>query len=50
MTHQSLAGLSLRFQSCRVNITSRQGIRQLGISSGTIFVLFSKEISRGLHS
>ena len=43
-------GLSLRFQSCWVNITSRRGIKQLGISSGSIFILFSSEISRAPHS
>ena len=46
----SKPGLSVRFQSCRVNITSRRGIKQLGISSGFIFILFSNEISRRPHS
>ena len=32
---------------CQVNTTSRQGIRQLGISFGSIFLLFSYESSRG---
>ena len=36
------AGLSLRFQvAAWVNVTSRQGIKQLGISFGSIFLLFS---------
>ena len=41
-------GLSLRFPSCQVNTTSRQGIKELGISFGYIFPLFSYESSRGL--
>ena len=31
------------FSSCRVNTTSRRGIKQLGISFGSIFVLFSNK-------
>ena len=41
------AGLSLRFQVARVNTTSRQGIKQLGDSFGSIFLLFSFESSWG---
>ena len=33
--------------SCWVNITSRCGIKQLGVSSGSIFLLFANEISWG---
>ena len=32
---------------CQVNATIRWGIKQLGISSGSIFLLFSYEGSRG---
>ena len=34
---------------CQVNTTIRWGIKQLGISSGSIFLLFSYEGSRGPH-
>ena len=33
--------------SCQVNTTSRQGIKQLGISFGSIFLLFSYKSRRG---
>ena len=36
--------------SCQVNTTSRWGIKQLGISFGSIFLLFSYGSSRGLYS
>ena len=36
--------------SCRVNTTSRWGIKQLGISFGSIFLLFSNKSSQGPHS
>ena len=36
-----------KISSCWVNTTSRQGIKQLGISFGSIFLLFSYETSRG---
>ena len=36
-----------KISSCRVNTTSRRGIKQLGISFGSIFVLFSNKSSRG---
>ena len=36
-----------KISSCWVNTTSRRGIKQLGISFGSIFLLFSYEISRG---
>ena len=39
-----------KISSCRVNTTSRQGIKQLGISFGSIFLLFSYESSRELRS
>ena len=38
-----------KISSWRVNTTSRQGIKRLGISFGSIFVLFSNKSSRG-HS
>ena len=34
-----------KISSCRVNTTSKQGIKQLGISFGSIFLLFSYESS-----
>ena len=40
----------MKISSFRVNTTSRQGIKQLGISFGSIFLLFSYESSRGPHS
>ena len=39
-----------KISSCLVNTTSRQGIKQLGISFGSIFLLFSYESIRGPHS
>ena len=39
-----------KISSCRVNTTSRRGIKWLGISFGSIFLLFSDESSRGLLS
>ena len=38
-----------KISSCWVNTTSRQGIKQLGISFGSIFLLFSNESSQGPH-
>ena len=43
-------GLSLRFPSCRVNTTSKQGIKQLGVSFGYIFLQFSYKSSQGLYA
>ena len=39
-----------KISSCRVNTTSRRGIKWLGISFGSIFLLFSNKSSRGLLS
>ena len=36
-----------KISSCRVNTTSRRGIKRLGISFGSIFVLFSNKSSQG---
>ena len=36
-----------KISSCRVNTTSKRGFKQLGISFGSIFLLFSCESSRG---
>ena len=36
-----------KISSCWVNTTGRQGIRQLGISFGCIFLLFSNNSSQG---
>ena len=36
-----------KISSCRVNTTSRRGIRWLGISFGSIFLLFFNKSSRG---
>ena len=38
-----------KISSCRVNTTSRRGIKRLGISFGSIFLLFSNKSSWG-HS
>ena len=35
---------------CRLNTTSRQGIKWQGISFGSIFLLFSYESSQGPHA
>ena len=40
----------IKISSCRVNTTSRQGIKHLGISFGSNFLLFSNKSSRGPHS
>ena len=41
-------GMSLRFQVAEVNTASRWGIKQLGISFSSIFLLFSYEkVARG---
>ena len=39
-----------KISSCRVNTTSRRGIKRLGISFGSIFLLFSNKSSWGPHS
>ena len=39
--------LTIRFQVAGVTATSRRGIKQLGISFGSIFPLFSYDSSRG---
>ena len=39
-----------KVSSCWVNTTGRQGIKQLGISFGSIFLLFSNNSSQGRHS
>ena len=36
-----------KISSCRVNTTSRRGIKRLEISFGSIFLLFSNQSSRG---
>ena len=36
-----------KISSCRANTTSRRGIKWLGISFGSIFLLFSNKSSRG---
>ena len=36
-----------KISSCRVNTTSRRGIKRRGISFGSIFLLFSKKSSQG---
>ena len=37
----------IKVSSCRVNTTSRREIKRLGISFGSIFLLFSNKSSRG---
>ena len=39
-----------RILGCQINATSRQGIKLLEISFGSIFLLFSNESSQGPHS
>ena len=39
-----------KISSCHINTTNRQGIKQLGISFGSIFLLFSYEVSQGPRS
>ena len=51
-THFHKEGLAVirvvtKISSCRVNTTSRLGIKRLGISFGSVFVLFSNKSSRG---
>ena len=41
--------VKLQFQVA-FNTTSRRGIKQLAISFGSIFLLFSNESSKGPHS
>ena len=36
-----------KISSCRVNTTSKRGIKRLGSSFGSIFLLFSNKSSRG---
>ena len=38
-----------KISSCWVNTTNRWGIKQLGISFGSISPLFSHESSQGVH-
>ena len=45
--HLSTCRIVTKISSCRVNTTSRQGIKRLGISFGSIFLLFSNKSSRG---
>ena len=43
----SLSRVVTKISSCRVNTTSRRGIKRLGISFGSIFSPFSNKSSRG---
>ena len=43
-------GVVTKISSCQVNTTSRRRIKQLGISFGSIFLLFCDERSRGPRS
>ena len=45
----ALVKTRLKILSCRVNTTSGWIIKQLGISFGSIFLLFSYESSQGPH-
>ena len=47
---ENIPRLVTKISSCQVNITSRRGIKQQGISFGSIFLLFSNKSSRGPHS
>ena len=44
---KSLRRVVTKISSCRVNTTSKRGIKWLGISFGSIFLLFSNKSSRG---
>ena len=44
---KTVQGCPYRISSCWVNTTIRRGIKRLGISFGSIFVLFSNKSSRG---
>ena len=46
----TVARVVTKISSCQVNTTSRRGATQLGISFGSIFVLFSNESGQGPHS
>ena len=46
-TFQDYVRVVTKISSCRVNTTSRRGIKRLGISFGSIFLLFSNKSSRG---
>ena len=48
--HVFLTRAVTKISSCRVNTTSRQGIKHLGISFGSIFLLFSYAGGRVLSS
>ena len=37
-----MARVVTKISSCQVNATSRQGIKQLGVSFGSVFLLFSR--------
>ena len=37
-----MARVVTKISSCRVNTTSRQGIKQLGVSFGFVFLLYSR--------
>ena len=45
-----VARVVTKISSCQVNTTSRRGIKQQGISFGSIFLLFSNKSSQGPHS
>ena len=47
---KTVQGCPYRISSCWVNTTIRRGIKRLGISFGSIFVLFSNKSSRGALS
>ena len=44
---KTLLRVVTKISSCRVNTTSRRGIKRLGISFGSIFLLFSDKSSQG---
>ena len=45
VSHRAVTKIS----SCQVNITSRRGIKQLGISFGSVFLLFSQPPPQAFH-
>ena len=47
MLFNACSRVVIKISSCWVNTTSRRGIKRLGISFGSIFLLFSNKSSRG---
>ena len=50
LIQENIPRVVTKISSCQVNTTSRRGIKQQGISFGSIFLLFSNKSSQGPHS